>query len=234
MPLLSIRPNRRHCVLGKLTRLTYQVNFRSVNAHVQWEPPFSPRPGGAKPSNLSMCVATSHWAGYPMYQDDGSGAMTRVAVGIFDALSGRNQIQGIEPPAYPCKSPANGNDTSCGLTLNGRTIGSQKTATMAACSELCAHNSSCAGWQWNFPNNSNSPSMCMIASQIYGLSLQDMTVHPAWVGSKGYKKSGACTAIWTGLTDIEAECDGFLTYDRRESKYDESQIREAIEGLKSA
>lgn len=74
----------------------------------------------------------------------------------------------------------------------------------------------------------------MIASQIYGLSLQDMTVHPAWVGSKGYKKSGACTAIWTGLTDIEAECDGFLTYDRRESKYDESQIREAIEGLKSA
>ena len=59
-------------------------------------------------------------------------------------------------------------------------------------------------------------------------------VHPSWVGSKGYKKSGACTAIWTGLTDIEAECDGFLTYDRRASKYDEARIKDAIEALKAA
>ena len=206
----------------------------AVGVCVQWEPPFSPRPGGAKPANISMCVATSHWAGYPMYEDDGSGAMTRVAESIFDALSGRNQIQGIAPPAYPCKSPANGKNTSCGLTMNGQMIGAQKTDTMAACSELCAHNSSCAGWQWNFHNNSNSPSVCTMASQVFSLALQDMTVHPAWVGSKGYKKSGACTAIWTGLTDIEAECDGFLTYDRRESKYDESKIRVAIEALKTA
>lgn len=70
-----------------------------LNGH-DWEPPHSKRADGTVTGNESMCVATSHWAGYPVYEDNGSGDMTTVAVGIFDALSGRNLINGVEPPPY--------------------------------------------------------------------------------------------------------------------------------------
>ncbi len=42
---------------------------------------------------------------------------------------------------------------------------------------------------------------------------------------------GLCAAIYTQLTDIETEINGYLTYDRRVEKMDAHTLREAHQGL---
>ena len=50
-------------------------------------------------------------------------------------------------------------------------------------------------------------------------------------GHKGLKRAGVSAAIYTGSTDIETECDGFYTYDRRALKYDRDAVTAAAAAL---
>ena len=53
----------------------------------------------------------------------------------------------------------------------------------------------------------------------------------ARAGHKGFKRAGVSAAIYTGATDIETECDGFYTYDRRALKYDQDAVTAAAAAL---
>ena len=53
-------------------------------------------------------------------------------------------------------------------------------------------------------------------------------MHP---GHKGFRRAGVSAAIYTGFTDIEVECDGFLTYDRRLLKYNQTDVTGATGSL---
>ena len=43
---------------------------------------------------------------------------------------------------------------------------------------------------------------------------------------------GLCAAVYTQLSDIEQEINGFLTYDRKVLKVNEKEIREANNMIK--
>ena len=76
--------------------------------------------------------------------------------------------------------------------------------------------------------------VCTMYATMRSLVETSMKVSPAAAGHKGFVRAGASTAIYTGLTDIETECDGFLTYDRRALKYDEGRLKGAVAMLKAA
>ena len=42
-----------------------------------------------------------------------------------------------------------------------------------------------------------------------------------------YKKMGISAAIYTQTTDVELEINGLMTYDRKEIKFFENEIKEA-------
>ena len=97
----------------------------------------------------------------------------------------------------------------------------------AACASACAADDACVAW--DFAAAANASSACRFFATL--LSFAPSENPDACAGHKGFKRAGVSAAIYTGSTDIETECDGFYTYDRRELKYDGDAIRSAAAAL---
>ena len=145
-------------------------------------------------------------------------------------------IQGVPGTPPPCflGGPA---DDACGFSVQGEALPTHpatKASTSAKGAARCGAVEACVAWDWHLPNASAAASLCTLYSTMKSLVGESMKVTPSAAGHKGFIRAGACTAIYTGLTDIETECDGFLTYDRRAAKYDEDNVKAALVVLKAA
>jgi hypothetical protein len=139
----------------------------------------------------------------------------------------------VVPGAPPCArgGPSEG---ACGVSVQGEALPSHpasKAATATECATRCGAVEACVAWDWAYPNAS---SLCTLYGTMQSLVEAPMAVSPSAAGHKGFIRAGACTTIYTGLTDIETECDGFLTYDRRAPKYNDVRVKAALAMLKAA
>lgn len=168
-------------------------------------------PGWANGSEVSGCLATAHWAGYPVY--DNSTDQTATFVEIFSQYAGRDLDDGTPTVLRPLPGLAAGG--------TGRTTTPRRSAE--TCAAACAASSSCVAW--DFGN-----ATCAVYDGFSNFDEVDGSV----AAFKGLVRAGVSAAIYTGTVDIETECDGFRTYDRRHLKYDPSKVRAAAAALRAA
>ena len=94
-----------------------------------------------------------------------------------------------------------------------------------ACADACARDDACVAWDFL----ALGERACRFFGTLLGFAASDDA--EARAGHKGFKRAGVSAAIYTGATDIETECDGFYTYDRRALKYDQDAVTAAAAAL---
>ena len=177
-----------------------------------WEP--GEQPGWA-PSPVPGCAATAHWAGYAYFNASAPmtarmsellGNIAGEVDGVATVTAGLNGSFSVDGDAASTPAPfaANASD---------------------ACAAACARDDACVAWDFL----ALGERACRFFGTLLGFAASDDA--EARAGHKGFKRAGVSAAIYTGATDIETECDGFYTYDRRALKYDQDAVTAAAAAL---